>query len=590
MLALARIAAVLLLAAGAALAHAQVIGRVLVATGDVTLVRRAQASPAPAGTTLEAGDTVRTGAASNAQLWLSDGSIVALRQATEFAIAAFRYTGNDAQDVAFLELVRGGLRTIAGLVGASHRAAYRLRTTNAILGRRGTEYAVLTCQDDCTSADGTRGENGTYGAIYDGRIGVANNTGEVEFGPGDYFYVASLDSAPRPLLAPPGFLADRLAGLGRPRTSSSSSGAPEGASGGSNGSPSSGDAGASSASASASTTSSPSASTTTDTSASGTASVALTGSSLSTATTGTTAATTTVGTFTSTSTVSSSGAPAVVTGGTSPPLPTVPSGSYYGIAIASLSPIFGGSGLEVSGGAAFSPPASLSLNGETGALQALRDLTVGNSQSLHLPSQPIEDGTTYLAVSTQPADMLGYEPEADIHWGRWADGLNYDSRNYARTPPYDVPPTGIHYVYGNTTADTVIAAKTGTITYADIGGTVATDSTGATACSCSGIGPIDVNFTTRTGTISSVNYVFPTATYNYSNLPFQVFVQSGVGAWLGADLPGSGTCSGSGCGSSVASARFNGHFFGATGNFLGLAFQGSTGTHGFAVVRVSRGP
>jgi hypothetical protein len=63
-----------------------------------------------------------------------------------------------------------------------------------------------------TNADSTVAPAGTYGAVTDGRIGVTNASGSYDFGADQYFHVATVDTAPRQLIAPPSFLSDKLEG------------------------------------------------------------------------------------------------------------------------------------------------------------------------------------------------------------------------------------------------------------------------------------------------------------------------------------------------------------------------------------------
>jgi len=63
-------------------AHAQAnaeAGRLLMSIGDVKISRNGQTIPAPKGTAVQAGDSVITGVASNAQIRMSDAAVIALR-------------------------------------------------------------------------------------------------------------------------------------------------------------------------------------------------------------------------------------------------------------------------------------------------------------------------------------------------------------------------------------------------------------------------------------------------------------------------------------------------------------------------------
>ena len=108
--------------------HAQVVGRTLVSGGDVLAVRGAQTVPLRAGSEVQVGDTLRLGRDSNAQVRLNDESIIALRSDTEFRIERFQYHNDAANDSALFQLLRGGLRTVTGLIGRVNHDAYRLTT------------------------------------------------------------------------------------------------------------------------------------------------------------------------------------------------------------------------------------------------------------------------------------------------------------------------------------------------------------------------------------------------------------------------------------------------------------------------------
>ncbi len=197
------------------LADAQSVGRALVSVGEVVTVRGVQEIPLRAGGEVRVGDTLRLGRDSNAQIRLNDESIIALRSETEFRVEEFRYRSDPASDNAVFRLLRGGLRTVTGLVGRVNHDAYRLETPVGFLGIRGTHYTVVQCAGQCLNKDGSVAPNGAYGGVSEGRIGVVNQSGEKVFGSDEYFYVASITAPPQTLIAPPSFLRDRLEGQAR---------------------------------------------------------------------------------------------------------------------------------------------------------------------------------------------------------------------------------------------------------------------------------------------------------------------------------------------------------------------------------------
>lgn len=204
-------------------------GRVLVAVGDVTIVRGAEKIVARAGTELRAGDTIELGAQSNAQLRFTDESIVALRQGTTFRISEYAFEGRAPEEQsALFNLLKGGLRTVTGIIGRARQDRYSVGTPTSTIGIRGTHYTLVHCDNDCdapgvrsdasgtllasatmlaqaTDADTprTRVANGTYGSVVDGRIAVSNKTGESVFGSDQYFFVANAETRPQQLIAPP---------------------------------------------------------------------------------------------------------------------------------------------------------------------------------------------------------------------------------------------------------------------------------------------------------------------------------------------------------------------------------------------------
>ncbi len=229
------------LASSPALAQ-EVAGRVLVAAGDVVIQRGAEKIAARRGAEARTGDIFQVGDKSNVQIRLTDESIIALNSRTTFKLTEYAFQKREPTlRRAFFDLLRGGMRTVTGLIGRTKRENYAVRTPTATVGIRGTHYALRYCNNDCyeggsasasaepikvaaasgavigplaqaASGPGALAPNGTYGAVTDGRIGVTNQTGETVFGSDQYFHVASISSPAQRLIAPPSFLRDTLEG------------------------------------------------------------------------------------------------------------------------------------------------------------------------------------------------------------------------------------------------------------------------------------------------------------------------------------------------------------------------------------------
>ncbi|MGE3680044.1 MAG: FecR domain-containing protein [Burkholderiales bacterium] len=232
-----------LLALLPALAWAQAAGRVLMSVGEVSVQRGAATIPLARNSFIFPGDTIRLGADSNAQIRFSDESIVGLRAGSVFRVDEYQFSQGSGKGI--FSLLAGGMRTVTGQIGrlAQDRRNYAVRTPTSTIGIRGTHYTVVHCNNDCgnaktasallasaatTASDagplaqagggGSSVPNGTYGGVTDGRISASPNEAPDlgrEFGHDEYFYVATPNSAPEGLLAPPAFLHDRLSGQRR---------------------------------------------------------------------------------------------------------------------------------------------------------------------------------------------------------------------------------------------------------------------------------------------------------------------------------------------------------------------------------------
>lgn len=190
-------------------ALAQAVGRVLAVAGDASIERGGQAQAIRFGTEVQNGDVLAVGDRSALQIRFTDESIMALRANTQLKVQDFQYKQNAQTDRSVVSLLKGGLRTITGLIGKNNARAYGIQTSTATVGIRGTHFTLVTCNNDCANSDGSAVPNGLFGGVTDGRISVTNNTGEAEFDQQENFYLASIDAVPERLLTPPGILVDR---------------------------------------------------------------------------------------------------------------------------------------------------------------------------------------------------------------------------------------------------------------------------------------------------------------------------------------------------------------------------------------------
>lgn len=150
---------------------------------------------------VDVGDTVTTEKNSFARLKFTDGGEITLRPGTTVAIDSYRFEEDKPeQDNFFFSMVKGGLRTITGLIGKrGNRDAYRNSTTTATIGIRGTEYGSLLCQQSCGKLP-----DGQYIDVKQGKVNVSNKAGSLDVDVGEYAYVKDSDTAPVLLPGDPG--------------------------------------------------------------------------------------------------------------------------------------------------------------------------------------------------------------------------------------------------------------------------------------------------------------------------------------------------------------------------------------------------
>ena len=524
---LRRMIAIALFAA-AAQAWAQDVGRVMLAAGDAVAVRGNQTIRLVLGSGVQEKDVLRTGPASNLQVRFIDESITSLRENIELLIDQFRFSGTaDGNERAFFRLVKGGLRTVTGLVGRSNNKNYGVSTITATIGIRGSDFGARECANDCPKADGTQERNGLFGSVYGlshgtNRINV-NNQADPEgqtFGMNEHFFVADAKSPIERLLVPPEVVANRLEGRGKSTAKSEGTGSEETAAG---------------------------------TAADGR---------------GTTEPPTPpkLPEFVVTENLDSSGSSAVV-GGT----PTI-------AGVGAFTNVF--SGADPSDGGAFFRPSDLTTD-PPGAASNLA--TPQKLLAFNIPSGfgITSNSSSAFGSASSPSNVHDetVPNSLNAHWGRWDSGSISDADG---THSINVN-NQFHYLYGPLTPPEVVAAKSGTFLMSQVGGTTPTNNLGELG-SLLNAAP-SVNFTARTVTFpNTIQMVFTSQTWSFPGPnSTAIHFASGKGAFI--DQVTSGTCAGS-CGSTALLGK-TGIFMGPAGDHLGITFQ-ARATSGAAGAQTSK--
>lgn len=191
---------------GSAVQAANTVGQVTHLSGTL-IVKRAD------GTTkllsvkseVEQGDTLATEQDTYARIKFADDGEVVMRPNTQLKIASYSFDrGKPQSDNIFLDMLKGGMRVVTGLVGKRNRDAVKFGAVTATIGIRGTHWGALLCNNDCANIPTVSGgppANGLHTDTMSGKTVVSNAAGSIEVPAGAFSFTPSPTVAPK--LVPP---------------------------------------------------------------------------------------------------------------------------------------------------------------------------------------------------------------------------------------------------------------------------------------------------------------------------------------------------------------------------------------------------
>ena len=153
-----------------------------------------------------AGDILTTEKKSYAQINFADGSQMTLRPNSQIKIEAFKFSqAQPNADNAIFRLLKGGMRTVTGLIGKrGNRDSYRIRTVTATIGIRGSSGDTLTCPCPGVTDTSDGLAPGDYHATYTGAYIMQTSAGELTVGEGQFAFSPDNKTLPRLLPKDPG--------------------------------------------------------------------------------------------------------------------------------------------------------------------------------------------------------------------------------------------------------------------------------------------------------------------------------------------------------------------------------------------------
>lgn len=186
---------------GAAWAQAAA-GRFVSVTGEVNVVAAdGSRRTVEQGSEIHSGETVVTGENALAQMRMADRSLFSVRANSEFKLEQFKYAGKDDREASFLvSVLKGGFRTITGLIAQLNRRNYRINTPAATIGVRGTHFEVVHVLPQLAAPDAPAG---TYNRVYEGLTTLQNPVGLELLVSREQTAFAALQAGATPVLVAP---------------------------------------------------------------------------------------------------------------------------------------------------------------------------------------------------------------------------------------------------------------------------------------------------------------------------------------------------------------------------------------------------
>lgn len=134
--------ATLALPAAARAADAADIGQVKVVRGQVTIERGDQTLAAAVGLRVRTADRIRTGADGAVGITMNDDALLSAGPNSLLSLDRYAFDATSGKGRFESGLSRGTLAVISGRIAKDAPDAMTVRTPSAILGVRGTEFAV----------------------------------------------------------------------------------------------------------------------------------------------------------------------------------------------------------------------------------------------------------------------------------------------------------------------------------------------------------------------------------------------------------------------------------------------------------------
>jgi hypothetical protein len=137
------VAVMLWLAAGrCALAADSPIAQVKTVSGDAAIVRNGARLAAKVGDPVFEKDTIETGADGAIGITFIDNTVMSTGPNSEIALEDYRFDSSNFNGAMLADMRKGTVAMVSGDIARSSPGAMKIRTPSAILGVRGTRFAI----------------------------------------------------------------------------------------------------------------------------------------------------------------------------------------------------------------------------------------------------------------------------------------------------------------------------------------------------------------------------------------------------------------------------------------------------------------
>jgi hypothetical protein len=118
------------------------IGQIKVSKGDVSIERGGHTVQAAVGAHVQTSDVIKTGGDGSVGITMSDNSLLSAGPNSVVSLDRFAFDAATNQGQFDTSLRKGSLSVVSGRIAKQSPDAMTVRTPSAILGVRGTEFAV----------------------------------------------------------------------------------------------------------------------------------------------------------------------------------------------------------------------------------------------------------------------------------------------------------------------------------------------------------------------------------------------------------------------------------------------------------------